>query len=77
MKRTNLVLDEKLLHEAQRVLGAKTYSEAVNMALDSAVRQATAAGLMELMGSGIWEGDLGKMREDRPSRPSSRKPRKR
>jgi Arc/MetJ family transcription regulator len=32
MKRTNLVLDERLLREATRVLGARTYSGAVNTA---------------------------------------------
>ncbi|MGH9618518.1 MAG: type II toxin-antitoxin system VapB family antitoxin [Bryobacteraceae bacterium] len=40
MKRTNLVLDEKLLAEATRTLGVKTYSAAVNLALaGSAVAQ--------------------------------------
>ena len=33
MKRANLILDEKLLNDAVRVLGAKTYSDAVNQAL--------------------------------------------
>jgi Arc/MetJ family transcription regulator len=38
MKRTNLVLDERLLDEATRVLGARTYSAAVNAALEEVVR---------------------------------------
>src|SRR5439155_23019720 len=39
MKRTNLVLNEELLDEATRILGAKTYSEAVNTALQEVVRR--------------------------------------
>jgi Arc/MetJ family transcription regulator len=38
MKRTNLVLNEDLLNEATRVLGAKTYSAAVNTALQEVIR---------------------------------------
>lgn len=64
MKRTNLMLDEHKLEQAVRVLGAKTYSEAVNRALDEAIKIHQIRGLMDLMGSGIWEGDLSQMRED-------------
>ena len=38
MKRTNLVLNEEKLEEAVRLSGAKTYSEAVNTALDEFVK---------------------------------------
>ena len=65
MKRTNLVLDEQLLEEAVRVLGVKTYSAAVNVALKEAIRVKKAHQLRELFGSGIWEGNLSEMREDR------------
>ena len=37
MKRTNLVLDEKLLIETTRLLGAKTYSAAVNKAMEETI----------------------------------------
>jgi hypothetical protein len=39
MKRTNVVLDEKLLERARRALGEKTYSGAINKALEKVVRQ--------------------------------------
>jgi Arc/MetJ family transcription regulator len=68
MKRTNLVLDEQLLEEAVRVLGVKTYSAAVNQALKEAIRVKKAHKLRELFGSGIWEGNLSEMREDRMER---------
>ena len=66
MKRTNLVLNEELLKEATRVLGAKTYSAAVNTALEEVIRLKKVESLPRFFGSGIWEGDLSEMREDRP-----------
>jgi len=71
MRRTNLVLDERLLEEATRVLGAKTYSGAVNTALDEVIRLKKIQGISQFFGSGIWEGDLAEMREDNP-RPKRR-----
>ena len=65
MKRTNLVLDERLLEEATRVSGEKTYSAAVMRALEDFVRRAKARQILELRGSGLWEGDLTEMRRDR------------
>jgi Arc/MetJ family transcription regulator len=68
MKRTNLVLREDLLEEATRVLGAKTYSAAVNQALDEVVRIRKIQSLPEFFGRNLWEGDLSQMREDRPAK---------
>jgi Arc/MetJ family transcription regulator len=65
MKRTNLVLDEHLLEEATRVSGERTYSRAVERALEEFVRRARARRILELAGSGLWEGDLATVREDR------------
>jgi Arc/MetJ family transcription regulator len=58
MKRTNLVLDEKLLEEATRLSGKNTYSAAVEMALRDLVRRVKARRILELRGSGLWEGEL-------------------
>jgi Arc/MetJ family transcription regulator len=68
MKRTNLVLDEEVLKEATRILGAKTYSEAVNTALQEVVRRNQVQSISRFFGTGIWKGDLAEMREDRPRR---------
>jgi len=65
MKRTNLVLDEQLLEEATRLSGEKTWSAAVNRALADFVRRAKARRILELRGSGAWQGDLSEMRQDR------------
>lgn len=64
MKRTHLVLDEQLLEEATRLWGERTHSRAVERALADFVRRARAGQILELAGSGHWEGDLGEMRRD-------------
>jgi Arc/MetJ family transcription regulator len=70
MKRTNLVLDEKLLEEATRLAGERTYSRTVERALEDFVRRIRAGRILELAGTGLWEGNLSEMREDRsPYRP--------
>ena len=73
MKRTNLVLDERLLLQATQVLAAKTYSAAVNTALAEVIRVRKIQSIPHFFGSGIWEGDLSRMREDRQPRGRRRK----
>jgi hypothetical protein len=73
MKRTNLVLDEQLLAQATRVLAAKTYSAAVNTALEEVIRVRKIQGISQFFGSGIWDGELSEMREDRQPRVRRRK----
>ena len=68
MKRTNLVLDDTLLQEATRLSGERTYSAAVNRALEDFVRRAKAKTILDLAGSGLWEGNLSEMRHDQPKR---------
>ena len=69
MKRTNLVLDPHLLEEAIRVFGTKTYSAAVNAALKEVLRVRHIQSLPQFFGSGLWEGNLAEMREDRTQKP--------
>jgi Arc/MetJ family transcription regulator len=64
MKRTNLVLDEHLLSEALKISGKSTYSAMVNEALGEYCRLRRVEEIYTLKGSGIWEGDLGEMRND-------------
>jgi Arc/MetJ family transcription regulator len=73
MKRTNLVLDERLLEEAVRLSGERTYSAAVERALEAFVRRVRARRILELAGSGLWQGDLGRMRGDRTARPRGKR----
>jgi Arc/MetJ family transcription regulator len=67
MKRTTLLLDESILAEAIRLSGEKTYSAVVNRALAELVRRARARQILELRGSGLWEGELAEMRRDASS----------
>ena len=65
MKRTNLVLDERLLEEATRLSGERTYSRTVERALEEFVRRIKARRILDLAGSCLWQGDLTVVREDR------------
>jgi hypothetical protein len=65
MKRTNLVLRADLLEETLRVSQERTYSRAVERAMEDFVRRARARRILDLAGSGTWEGDLSVLREDR------------
>jgi len=78
MKRTNLVLDPELLDQATRLLGVKTYSAAVNLALAEVLRLRKIQSIPLFFGQGLWQGDLAEMREDfvphqKKSRPRGRR----
>jgi len=79
MKRTTLMLDPVLLDEVTRVLGVKTYSAAVNLALAEVLRMRKIQSLPQFFGRGLWQGDLGQMREDNVTErhPVGRRPRSR
>lgn len=64
MKRTNLVLDERILEEATRLSGQKTYSKTVAVALEDFVRRFKARQILLLRGSGAWAGNLPALRRD-------------
>ena len=72
MKRTNLVLDGELMEEAVKVLGAKTYSAAVNLALAETIRAKKIQSLRGFFGQGLWQGDLSEMREDNKQKAAAR-----
>ena len=75
MKRTNLVLPAPLLDEARRLTGERTYSATVERALRDLVSRARAGRILELQGSGLFEGDLAAMRRDGAAAPRRRAPR--
>jgi putative antitoxin of VapBC-like toxin-antitoxin system len=68
MVRKNLILDERLLEEAVRLSGERTYSGVVQRALGDYVRRIRARRILALGGSGFWEGSLTEMRRDRRAR---------
>ena len=60
------MVDERLLAEATRLTGAKTYSQALDFALRELIREAKARRILELASTGEWEGDLARMCRDSP-----------
>ena len=65
MGRTNIVLDDELMREARKLTRLKTKREIVNKALELLVRSETRKGILHYYGSGIWKGDLQRMRQNR------------
>lgn len=74
MKRTNLMIDEDLLKEAVRVLGVRTYSDAVNHSLRESIRLRAAQDIFNFTGTGVWEGDLSEMRQDKKDSKAKKRP---
>jgi Arc/MetJ family transcription regulator len=65
--RITLEIDDKLMAEAMKLLGAKSKREAVETALREAVKHRKAArAIRSLYGKVEWEGDLDAMRRDPP-----------
>jgi len=54
---TNLKIDEKLLHQAQKLGGLKTKKATVNIALKEFVARRQQASLMKLFNNLKWNDD--------------------
>ena len=67
MGRTNIVLDDDLVRKARKVTRLKTKREIVATALELLVRSETRKGILAFYGTGIWRGDLRKLRRNRRS----------
>ncbi len=65
MSRTNIELDDALVHKARKLTRLKTKREIVDRALELLVRSETRKGILRFYGSGIWKGDLKATRRDR------------
>ena len=65
MSRTNVVLDDMLVEECQKLTGIKTRRALIDYALHEVRRHRRQRRLLELKGSVAWEGDLGTWREAR------------
>ena len=65
MSRTNIDLNDKLVKEAMKFGDYKTKKELVNSALREFVKRLKRKGILRLMGSKCWEGNLAEMRRSR------------
>jgi Arc/MetJ family transcription regulator len=63
--RTNIEIDDDVLREAQRLLGARTKRETVDLALRELVARHRRLGVLDLRGRVHWEGDLAESRRGR------------
>jgi Arc/MetJ family transcription regulator len=60
--RTNIVIDDKLMHDALKATGLKTKKEAVELGLRTLIKLNKQAEIKELKGKLKWDGDLDAMR---------------
>jgi len=60
--RTNIELDDVLVKKAMKITQISTKKALINKALEELIRSNTRKGMLEYFNSGIWEGDLKKMR---------------
>jgi len=63
--RTNIVIDDEVMAEVQRLTGVRTKREAVDLALRELVARHRRLGILDLRGRVRWEGDLGESRRGR------------
>lgn len=63
--RTNIEIDDEMIEEAQRLIGARTKREAVDTALRELVARHRRIGVLDLRGKVRWEGDLAESRRGR------------
>ncbi|HEU4959548.1 MAG: type II toxin-antitoxin system VapB family antitoxin [Sphingomonas sp.] len=62
--RTNIVIDDDLMKEAQAALGARTKRETVEIALERVVQLKRQEEIRKYRGKLAWKGDLDAMRRD-------------
>jgi len=65
IKRTNIVIDDKLMSDTLKATGLKTKREAVELGLKTLLRLRQQSEIKKLRGKITWEGDLDAMRRDR------------
>ena len=63
--RTNIEIDDAVMREAQRLTGARTKREAVDLALRELVARHRQLGILDLRGRIAWDGDLARSRRGR------------
>ena len=63
--RTNIVIDDDLMAQAQQLTGIQTKKEVVEEALRLLIQMRAQAQVRDLRGQLSWEGDLDSLREGR------------
>ena len=60
--RTNIVIDDSLMHDALKATGLTTKKDVVEQGLKLIVQRSNQQAVRELRGKLKWEGDLDEMR---------------
>ena len=62
MSRTNVDLDNRLMREALVLSHLSTKKAVLHLALQELVKRLKRRGVLKFMGSGLWQGDLERLR---------------
>ena len=73
MKRMNVLVEESALEEVKKRLKTESYSATINAALREMLRLTSIKEFSMFAGSGIWEGNLSEMRDDKKNRVRKKK----
>jgi Arc/MetJ family transcription regulator len=65
MKRTNVLLDDKIVEECLKATGIKTRRALIDHALRELLRHESQTKILELKGKVHWEGNLNEWRQGR------------
>lgn len=65
MKRTNVVVDEKLVNDCIKATGIKTQKALIDHALRELLRHEKQSKILELKGKINWDGNLDEWRQGR------------
>jgi len=65
MKRTNIVLDDKLVDECMKITGIRTKRALIDHALRELLRHEAQTKILELKGNVHWQGNLDEWRRGR------------
>lgn len=67
MKRTNIVLDDKLVKDCMKATGIKTQRALIDHALRELLRHEAQTEILKLKGKVDWKGNLDEWRRGRES----------
>jgi Arc/MetJ family transcription regulator len=65
MKRTNVLLDDKIVEKCLKATGIKTRRALIDHALRELLRHESQTKILELKGKVHWQGDLNEWRQSR------------
>jgi len=65
MKRTNVLLDDKIVEDCLKATGIKTRKALIDHALRELLRHESQTKILELKGKVHWEGNLNEWRQGR------------